>query len=69
MVIFRRDIDNCSVPLSKLRLLEATAICVNVRGRPVKLVVVYISLDDAGLSECISARILFNLTGDLNAKN
>ena len=50
-----------------------TAICVNIGGRPVKLVAVYLSplrsLVDADLSECISGGTLVLLTGELSTKH
>ena len=73
MILFRRGIDNYSVPVSSLQQMEATAICVNIGGRPVKLVAVYLSplrsLVDAGSSECINGGKPVLLAGDLNAKH
>ena len=43
MIFVRRGTDNYSVPVSNLRQMEATAICVNIGGRPMKLVTVYLS--------------------------
>ena len=69
MTVVRRGNDYYSVPVSNLRQMEATAICVNIGGRPVKLVAVYLSLVDADLFECISGGTPVLLAGDLNAKH
>ena len=73
MILVRRGIDHYSVPVSNLRQMEATAICVNIGGRPVKLVAVYLSpllsLADADLFECISRGTPVLLAGDINAKH
>ena len=57
MTLVRPFIDHYSSPVSNLRQMEATAICVNIGGRPVKLVAVNLSplrsLVEADLSECI----------------
>ena len=70
MILVRRGIDHYSVPVTKLRQMEATAICVNISGRQVKLVAVYLSplrsLVDADLLECISEGTPVLLAGDLN---
>ena len=56
MILVRRGIDHCALPVSNLQQLEATAISAKISGRPVKLVAVYLSplhsLLDADLSEC-----------------
>ena len=73
MILVRRGIDHYSVPVSNLRQMEATAICVNIGGRPVKLVAVYLSplrsLLEGDLLECISGGTPVLLPGDLNAKH
>ena len=56
MILVRRGINHYALPVSNLQQLEASAICANIDGRPVKLVAVYLSplrsLLDADLSEC-----------------
>jgi hypothetical protein len=73
MVLGHRGIDHYSIPVSNLRQMEATTICVNIGGRPVKLMAVYLpplrSLVDADLPECISEGKLVLLAGNLNAKH
>ena len=73
MILVRRGIDHYSVPVANLRQMEATNICVNIGGRPVKIVVVYLpplrSLVDADLLGCISGGTLLPLPGDLKAKH
>ena len=58
LVLVRSGIDHYSVPVSILRQIEASAICLNFGRRPVKLMAVYLSplrsLVDADLSEYIS---------------
>ena len=43
MILFSRGIDYYSVLVSNLRQMEASAMCVNIRGRSVKLVAFYLS--------------------------
>ena len=73
MILVRRGIDHYSVPVSNLRQMEPTAICVNIGGRPVKLVAVNLSslryLLDVDLLECISGGTPVLLAGDINAKH
>ena len=73
MILVRRGIDHYSVPVSNLQQMEATAIYVNIDGRPVKLVAVHLSpqrlLLDADLSECTSTEKPVLLAGDLKAKH
>ena len=74
MILVRRGIDHYSVPASNLRQMEATAICVNIGGMPVKLVADYLSplrsLVDADLFECISGGtpVLWLVISTLNIK-
>jgi hypothetical protein len=44
VILVRRGIDHYSVPVSNLQQMEATTICVNFGGRPVKLVAVCLPL-------------------------
>ena len=61
-------INHYAVPVLVLQQMEATAICVNIIEKLMKLVVVYLlSLDT--LSECISGRKQVCLANDLNAKH
>ena len=73
MILVRRGIEHYSVPVSNLRQMEPTAICVNIGGRPVKLVAVNLSslryLLDVDLLECISRGTPVLLAGNLNAKH
>ena len=73
LAILPTGIDNYALPVSNLQQLEATAICANIGGRPVKLVAVYLSplrsLLDADLSECFGGGKPVFLAGDLNAKH
>ena len=73
ITLVRRGIDHYSVPVSKLRQMEAITICVNIGGTPVKLMAVYLSplrsLVDADLFECIGGGTPVILAGDLNDKH
>ena len=72
-ILVRRGIDHHAVPISGLQQLEATAVQLNLGGRPVKLVAVYIAPDrpilDDDLSECFRGNIPVLMAGDLNAKH
>ena len=72
-ILVRRGIDHHAVPILGLQQLEATAVQLNLSGRPIKLVAVYIAPDrptlDDDLSECFRGNILVLMAGDLNAKH
>ena len=73
MILVRRGIDHYPLAVSTLQQLEATAICANVGGRPVKLVVFCLSplrsFLDADLFECFGGGKPVFLAGDLNSKH
>ena len=72
-ILVRRGIDHHAVPISDLQQLETTAVQLNLGGRPVKLVAVYIAPDrpilDDDLSECFRGNIPALMAGDLKAKH
>ena len=71
MILVRRGIDHYSVLVSNLRHIETTAICINIGGRPVKLLAIYQLCDPWSVRTCrnVLGRDIDLLAGDLNAKH
>ena len=72
-ILVQRGIDHHAVPISGLEQLEATVIQLNLVGRQVKLVAIYIASDrpilDDDLSECFRESISVLMAEDLKAKH
>jgi hypothetical protein len=72
-ILVRRGITHHTVPVLGLTQLETTAIQVVLAGRPVKIIVVYLStsrlLISADLDACFGGGLPVLMAGDLKAKH